>query len=153
MDVAMENEPTTEVTNTSEENAEEKFGRRTKVNIIQTSTDEQRKKLPLEKSFRLEARSIIDDKMYTGDFTIKKLTLGAMSKKGVIKASLSAGQPVDMQTEFLHEQMAHVRVAVTKHENADWFDKLDGLCDADILFALYKEVTAFEASFRAPVGK
>lgn len=132
---------------------EEKTGRRTKVQIIDTTSEEAKKKFPLEKTVRLEARSVLDGRMYTGDFTIKKMSLGAMGKKGVLKAQFNAGLIVDPQTDGLHERMAQVLVSVTKAENADWFKNLDELADLDILVALYKEVVAFEASFRTPVGK
>lgn len=131
---------------------EKKTGRRTKVVIKDMTTDEQREKIPLQRFWHLEARSVIDGTMYTGDFTIKKMGIGAMGRKGVIRAQLNQGQKVDPQTDYLHEMMAQCIVSVIEHKNSDWFDDLSELADLDILTALFEEVRSFEASFRKVVG-
>ena len=104
------------------------------------------------KSFTVDYFSEGEDKRYTGHFSVKKLTIGDLSRLGARKAQLcggmnydpDTGKGVDPGTAILNEMVAHCEIALT--ETPDWFD-VDQLSDVGILNAVYEEVAAFEANF------
>jgi hypothetical protein len=132
-----------------EEDIDPAIGRRTKVVIVDTTTDAQ--KLVLEKHFTVEARSVIDGKMYSGSFTAKKVTIGGQGRLGVIRARLNEGLQVDETTDYLHRMIAQCYVSLTR--SPDWFRDLENFHDIDLLTAIFGEVMAFERSFRQVVRK
>jgi hypothetical protein len=94
----------------------------------------------------------MDDRRYSGTFTVKKLTIGDLSKLGARKAQLcggmnydpDTGKGVDPGTAILNEMIAHCEIALI--ETPEWFDS-DKLSDVGVLNAVYEEVAAFEANF------
>jgi hypothetical protein len=125
------------------------IGRRTKVVIVDNTSEAQR--LVLERHFTVEARSVVDGKMYSGAFTAKKVTIGGQGRLGVIRARLNEGLQVDETTDYLHRMIAQCHVSLTRAP--DWFSDLESFHDIDILTAIFGEVMAFERSFRQVVRK
>lgn len=112
------------------------------VKVIDKTTEAQ--KLVFEKDFYFTF-TCDDGKTYEGEFTIKRMSLSAQGKVGVIKARLNDNQFVDVETEVLHRWMAQLQVSVIK--SPPWFD-FTKLHDMKLLGRLHDEVAKFENSFR-----
>ena len=105
------------------------------------------------KTFHITHKSELDGEAYQGTFTTKKMTIGDVSRVGVIKAQLADGMPhdaltgrgVDRTTGMIHEMIAHCAVALS--QKPEWFDP-EELIDPELLEKVYREVLAFENSFR-----
>ena len=105
-----------------------------------------------EKSFNIDYFSDMEDKRYAGTFSVKKLTIGDLSKLGARKAQLcggmnydpDTGKGVDPGTAILNEMIAHCEIALTVVP--EWFN-VDALSDVGLLNAVYEEVAEFEANF------
>jgi len=106
----------------------------------------------LRKSFSIDYFSEADDRRYMGTFTVKKLTIGDLSRLGQRKAQLcgglsydpESGKGVDAATAMLNEMIAHCEISlITRPE---WFNS-DEITDVGLLNAVYEEVAAFESNF------
>jgi len=106
----------------------------------------------LQKSFSIDYHSEGEDQRYTGRFTVKKLTIGDLSRLGSRKAQLCGGlsydpstsKGIDPSTAMLNEMIAHCEIALI--EKPEWFDA-DKIIDVGLLNAVYEEVASFEANF------
>ena len=104
------------------------------------------------KSFSIDVVSEMDRQRYMGTFTVKKLTLGDLSRLGARKAQLCAGYTVgvdggsniDAGTSMLNEMIAHCEIALLS--KPEWFDP-EKLIDPALLNKVYEEVARFEANF------
>jgi hypothetical protein len=104
------------------------------------------------KSFSIDFQSKMDRQRYMGTFTVKKLTIGDLSRLGARKAQLSAGYTVGLEggsnidpgTAMLNEMIAHCEIALLS--KPDWFDP-EKIIDPGLLSAVYEEVAGFEANF------
>ena len=126
-------------------------GKKTIVNTENKTTSEQTDKNPLEHHFYLEARSIVDNKMYAGDFTVTKVSIGGIGRIGVLRAQLNSGLFVDITTDNLHYMISHCQVSCTRYP--DWFKDPSKLNDIYILEKVFEEVRKFEESFRKVGGE
>lgn len=102
-------------------------------------------KLKFEQSFTLDYADDKEGKTYHGSFTVKRLTIGDVGRRGVEKARLNGSENVDVFTDQLHHMVAHLVVALVKQP--DWFDPLN-MYDGAILRAVYDKAVAFHNSFR-----
>jgi len=106
----------------------------------------------MTKTFHIDYHSKMDDKNYVGTFTVKKLTIGDLSRLGLLKARMadgfshseSTGRGIDDTTNAINEMIAHFEVALI--QKPDWFVP-DDLIDLGILREVYGEVASFEADF------
>ena len=106
----------------------------------------------LQKSFSIDHYSEGEDKRYAGRFTVKKLTIGDLSRLGSRKAQLCGGlsydpttsKGIDPSTAMLNEMIAHCEIALS--DKPDWFDA-EKIIDVGLLNAVYEEVADFEANF------
>ena len=111
--------------------------------------------MQLTKSFSINFHSKILKENFSGTFTTKKLTVGDLSKIGLIKAQLSGGyvydevqgRGVDPTTNLLNEMMAHCQVSII--QSPEWFDAGE-ISDLELLREIYEEVASFEADFHQP---
>lgn len=111
--------------------------------------------MQLTKSFSINFYSKILKETFSGTFTTKKLTVGDLSKIGLIKAQLSGGyvydevqgRGVDATTNLLNEMVAHCQVSLI--QTPDWFNPSD-VSDLELLRVVYEEVASFEANFHLP---
>lgn len=109
----------------------------------------------LNKTFSIDFYSKIDDRNYRGTFTTRKLTVGDLSKIGLLKAQMAGGflydeaqgRGVDPTTNLLNEMIAHCEVSLV--QSPEWFDP-SNLTDLDLMRAVYEEVAAFESNFHRP---
>lgn len=109
-----------------------------------------------EKTIFFEYRSPIDDVLYAGNFTFKKLNIGGLSKLGVRHATLNGGfQPgeIDEATNDLNQKVATLMQWFEGTEVPPWAKDWSMLYDPAIVYRLYKEGNSFEATFRRPVGQ
>ena len=108
----------------------------------------------LTKTFHIDVVSTVDSHRYQGSFTTKKLTMGDLSKMGMLKARMaggfnhdpSTGQGLDAATNLLNEMIVHCNVALV--QKPDWFDP-ENMSDVSVLQKVYEEVASFEANFHA----
>jgi len=106
----------------------------------------------LQKSFSIDYHSEVEDMRYVGRFTVKKLTIGDLSRLGTRKAQLCGGLSYDPQTSkgidpatsMLNEMIAHCEISLI--EKPEWFDA-ERIVDVGLLQAVYEEVASFEANF------
>ena len=104
------------------------------------------------KTFHIDYHSPMDDKSYVGTFTVKKLTIGDLSRLGLMKAKMAdgfshseeTGRGIDDTTNAINEMLAHFEIALL--QKPEWFVP-DELIDLNILREVYKEVASFEADF------
>lgn len=105
------------------------------------------------KTFSFEYYSEIEDRHYHGNFTTKKLTIGDISRMGVIKAQLCgglvydpvSGKGVETHISNINEMISHCQVALVNHP--EWWNP-EEFIDPEILTLVWKEVVTFENSFR-----
>ena len=108
----------------------------------------------LTKTFHIYIVSKIDSRRYQGSFTTKKLTMGDLSRMGMLKAQMAGGfnfdpttgQGLDPATNLLNEMMVHCNVALV--QSPDWFDP-ENMSDVVVLREVYEEVASFEANFHS----
>ena len=107
----------------------------------------------LTKTFSVDFYSEIDNKRYTGEFTIKKMSIRDLAALGVRKSQLNGGmyfdsnnpgRGVDEGTDDLNAMIAQLEISVKKAPA--WWD-LDNLADNMLIGQVYKEVLTFESSF------
>ena len=81
-----------------------------------------------------------------GTFQHHRLTVSELGQVGVQKAFLNGGQDtVDGTTSYLHEMIAHCRIALD--DSPEWFD-MDKLYDTAVLRTVYAKLRDWEATFR-----
>ena len=105
------------------------------------------------KTFSFEYYSEIEDRHYHGNFTTKKLTIGDISRMGVIKAQLCgglvydplSGKGVETRISNINEMISHCQVALVN--SPEWWNP-EEFIDPEILTLVWKEVVTFENSFR-----
>jgi hypothetical protein len=108
--------------------------------------------LPRTKTFHIDYHSAMEEKHYRGTFTVRKLTIGDLSKLGLIKAKMadglsyneSTGMGIDDTTNAINEMLAHFELALI--QKPEWFVPED-MIDLGILREVYSEVASFEADF------
>lgn len=108
--------------------------------------------MKMTKTFHIDYHSKMDGRNYIGTFTVKKLTIGDLSRLGLLKAKMSdgfshdinSGRGIDETTNAINEMMAHFEVALI--QKPDWFVP-DELIDMGIVREVYSEVASFEADF------
>lgn len=106
----------------------------------------------LEKSFSIDHYCEGEERRYSGRFTVRKLTIGDLSRLGARKAQLCGGlsydpatsKGIDPATAMLNEMIAHCEIALI--DKPEWFDT-DKITDVGLLNAVYEEVASFEANF------
>tara|TARA_R100001594_G_scaffold140155_1_gene185124 strand:- start:199 stop:693 length:495 start_codon:yes stop_codon:yes gene_type:complete len=110
----------------------------------------------MTKTFFIDEVSEVDGVRYQGNFTTKKLTIGDMLRMGTEMAQMTGGLSYNPLTgrglpygqSVMAEMIAHCTVSLV--QRPEWFNEPTKLTDIAILEAVYKEVDAFEASFRRP---
>lgn len=108
-------------------------------------TEKQEAKLPpFEKTFAIEERGD-DGKMYAGDFTIKRLSIGNLGRVGTEIARLNGGNTVDQTTDYINTAIAHFKFAIVKAP--DWFD-VDKLYEPKVIKKVFDTILEHERSFR-----
>jgi len=116
--------------------------------------------MKLTKTFHIDFYSQMEEKSYVGTFTVRKLTIGDISRLGLLKAKMAdgfsyneiTGRGIDDTTNAINEMLAHFEVALI--QKPEWFIP-DELIDVAVLREVYGEVASFEADFlnRALSGK
>ena len=85
---------------------------------------------------------------WTGKFSSHVLTIADRAAIGITRATLFGGVPLaslDKATINLLEAQAYLAVALD--EAPDWAKDLSKVRDLGVLFAIYKEVASYEATF------
>ena len=108
--------------------------------------------MKLTKTFHIDYHSNMEDKSYVGTFTVRKLTIGDISRLGLIKAKMAdgfsynerTGRGIDDTTNAINEMLAHFEIALI--QKPEWFVP-DELIDVGVLREVYGEVASFEADF------
>lgn len=104
-------------------------------------------------TFSIDIYSEVDEKRYTGSFTIKKMGIRDLAAMGVRKAQLNGGmhydaenpgRGVDESTDNMNNMIATLEVTVKKAP--EWWD-LDNITDWDVVGKVFQEVVSFENSF------
>jgi hypothetical protein len=86
-----------------------------------------------------------DGRMYSGDFTFKRLTIAEVAKVGAEIARLNGGNPVDKTTEFINMMLAHFKYAIVAAPA--WWN-VDELYDLAIMKGVFELLWEHEQSFR-----
>ena len=94
----------------------------------------------------------MEDRSFVGTFTVKKLTIGDLSRLGLIKARMAdglsynetTGRGIDDTTNAINEMLAHFDVALI--QKPEWFIP-EELIDVGLIREVYSEVASFEANF------
>lgn len=116
------------------------------VKKVEDITEKQQSKLPNTKTIYIEIESIDERRSYTGEFTFKRLNLGEQSAMAREIALRNGNNSIAPQAAFMNVMLVTCAFSVVKRP--DWFNEPDRLFDLSIVAAIYKEVMAFEASFR-----
>jgi len=104
-------------------------------------------------SFPFRYMSEMENKVYEGSFTIKKMSVRDLAQIGVRKVQLNGGlhfdennpgHGIERHINNMNGMMAHLEFAVIQAPT--WFN-LDEIIDPDLLQVLYEEVLKFENSF------
>lgn len=104
-------------------------------------------------TFSIDFASEIDDRRYTGKFTVRKLSIRDLAALGVRKAQLnggmhfsadSPGRGVDESTDDFNNMISHLELSIK--ESPEWWN-LDQISDVGLIGAVFKEVMEFEQSF------
>ena len=110
------------------------------------------------KTFQIDYKSDMDDQEYSGQFTCRKMTVADVSKINIRKSQLCGGmycvkdedgkptgQGIDEDTDFFNYMIAMLEAQLV--QKPAWW-KLDEIIDQGLVTAVFKEVSAFESSFR-----
>lgn len=115
--------------------------------------------IPRTKQFWISFRSKMDNQLYEGQFTTRKLSIRDVAAIGVRKAQLNGGyhydenRPglgIDEQTDWMNSMIAHLEISLI--QAPIWFN-LDEIMDAELLGAIFKHVMEFESSFFRSYGE
>ena len=101
---------------------------------------------PMEFTFDLNKKGSDTQKVYTGSFTYRRLSIGNQGKAGVLKAQLNGdlanvGQDVDQ----LHEMISWLRFGIVDYP--EWWRESNfgiDLYDGNIVKEIYSLVSDFE---------
>lgn len=102
-------------------------------------------KLDTTHSFTIEW--VTPEKRLVGTFACQRLKLGMIGEIAILKARLNGGERLDRETDFLHEMMAFLQVALTDSPN--WWVPSD-FYDPAILRKVWDYVSKWQATFRGP---
>jgi len=114
----------------------------------------QKARIGLEKTFHVEVESYVEAARWggvtrqSGTFTVRRLDIGAKGRIGIHVARLNGGQPldsIDHGTFRLHNVIAYLREAIVAAPQ--WWTP-EQFLDGQILFSVYREVDAWETTFR-----
>lgn len=113
-------------------------------------------------TFSIDHASTIDNQHYVGQFTCARITVMSRSKISIRKSQLCGGMycvrddngnptglGIDEETEGLNYMLAVLDVALV--QKPEWF-KLEEISDEGLLIKVFKEVMAFDNSFRVSGG-
>lgn len=107
----------------------------------------------LIKVIHIKYHSDIDDMLYEGDFTIKKLSILDSAALGVRKAQLNGGMHhnpekpgygIDEDTDSFNAMIAHLQISIT---NAPKWWNMETISDVGLITEIYRGVIEFENSF------
>ena len=107
------------------------------------------KKVAFTKTFTVDYTNPDDGKHLVGSFTVRRPTLGDLSRFGLVKARLNGGEAVERQIDWLNEMLAFCQVTLS--EFPEWWDPFNTY-DEELLTMLYKHVRSFQDSFRNRMG-
>jgi hypothetical protein len=106
------------------------------------------KALIKETTIFIEVKSELDGRVYNGNFTFRRLSIGQIAQMGVEVARLNGGLKVDENTDFLNTMLATFRFAVVSAP--DWW-KPEEMFDTNAVATVYNKYLEFESSFRRSV--
>jgi hypothetical protein len=86
-----------------------------------------------------------DGKMYSGDFTFKRLTIAEVARVGAEIARLNGGNRVDQTTELINTMLAHFKYAIVSAP--EWWN-VDELYDLAVMRGVFELLWEHEQSFR-----
>ena len=124
-----------------------------------TSPDVTALPVHLRHTFNISHKSELDNKLYEGQFTTKKLSIREQANVAVTKSKLNGGfyhddsKPgvgIDELTDITNGMLAHLEICLI--QKPGWFS-LDNVYDTDLVIAVWKEVAKFESSFSSPLGR
>lgn len=104
-------------------------------------------KLKNQKVIWLEAKGD-DGKTLSGEFVIRRLTIGQITQVGTEVARRNSHANIDNETNFLNNMISLCKYGILK--SPAWFDP-ENMFDSELLGKVYTEVMAFQASFRSVV--
>lgn len=90
---------------------------------------------------------------YTGSFTSIIPSGKVRQSIAVLRAQLGGGMPVASLDPVDRERffvLAHLTFMLSPEKLPKWAESLEGILDTDVLYALWKEVEAHEATFFGP---
>lgn len=105
------------------------------------------------KSVHIKHESEVDNVLYEGEFTIKRLSISDFNKQQIRKLQLNGGYHYDSSNpgvgvsrdvDFFNDVISHLEIAIIKAPK--WWD-LDEMTDVGVVYAVHEEVIAFENSF------
>ncbi len=105
------------------------------------------------KTIHIKHESEVDDVLYEGEFTIKRLSISDFNKQQIRKLQLNGGYHYDSSkpgvgisrdVDFFNDVVSHLEIALIKAPK--WWD-LDEITDVGVVYAVHEEVIAFENSF------
>lgn len=89
-------------------------------------------------------------RVYSGDFTFKRLTIGELGRLGADIARRNGGLPVDDTTERVNIMLAHFAIGIT--DAPKWWNP-EELYDLSLVREVFEQQMKFEASFRPALQK
>jgi len=114
--------------------------------------------IPRTKQFWISYRSLMDNILYEGQFTTRKMSIKDMASIGVRKVQLNGGyhhdenKPgfgIDAQTDWMNSMIAHLEVSIIQAPM--WF-KVEDIIDGQLLGKIFEQVMEFENSFFRSTG-
>lgn len=109
-----------------------------------------------QKIVHLNYTSTEDGTVYQGQFTVRRLTVRNKTQIAVRKTQLNGGMHyeesgagIDEHTDTLNYMLAAIEIGIASAP--PWF-KLDEIYDMGLVSAVFKEVTAFQDTFRPNGG-
>lgn len=107
----------------------------------------------LQDTFDIDYRSEINDEIYVGQFTIRKLSIKDHGRLGTRRSQLNGGMyydeenpgvGIDEETHMTNNMVAHFEVAIVQAPT--WWN-LDEIYDPGLLTEVFKHIVEFENSF------
>jgi hypothetical protein len=106
------------------------------------------KAIQFRKSFHVEWKNPDDGKIYSGQFTTKRATLGDMGQIALRKVQRTGGEWLGQHFDLIHEMIAHL--VVTLVEAPAWWKPEEFFYD-EPLRLVWRHVRTWEDSFRKRV--
>jgi len=103
----------------------------------------------MEHTFEINKKGKNAQKVYTGSFTYKRLSIGDQSKAGILKTKLNGDLiNVDQDVNHLHDMLSWLRYGLIEYPEW-WRDCNFGndLFDVDIIEDIYRQVFKFETEW------